>query len=99
MIYDTTSEVEAIGSLHFEGNIIPMEWFNHIISDSGKPDLVSIMILSDVIYWYRPTILRDESTGKIKSYKKKFKADLLQRSYNDIENLFGFTRSQIKESF
>ena len=70
-----TKEVESIGSISFEGNIIPMEWFNHILCDSGKPDAIAIMILSDIVYWYRPTIVRNESTGTIIGYRKKFKAD------------------------
>ena len=93
-----TKEVEAIGSMSFEGNITPMEWFSHILCDSGKPDAISIMLLSDIVYWYRPTIIRNESTGKIIGYRKKFKADLLQRSYTDLESQFGFSRSQIKDA-
>ena len=93
-----TKEVESIGSISFEGNIIPMEWFNHILCDSGKPDAIAIMILSDIVYWYRPTIVRNESTGTIIGYRKKFKADLLQRSYTDLEKQFGFSRSQIKDA-
>lgn len=98
MNFTLTKEVELIGSINFEGNIIPMEWFSNIVCDSGKPDVISIIILSDIIYWYRPTIIRNESTGKIIGSRKKFKADLLQRSYSDLENQFGFSRSQIKDS-
>jgi DNA-binding Lrp family transcriptional regulator len=98
MIYDLTDEVKAIGSLNFEGNITPIEWFSHIRLPNNKPDLVSIILLSDIVYWYRPTTLRDEHSGKVISYKKKFKSDLLQKSYNDLENLFGLSRDQIKDS-
>ena len=98
MEYDLTSEVKVIGSLNFEGNIIPIEWFNHIKLTNNKPDLISIIILSDILYWYRPTTLRDESSGRISGYKKKFKSDLLQKSYQDLEELFGLSRDQIKDS-
>jgi DNA-binding Lrp family transcriptional regulator len=90
--------VKVIGSLNFEGNIVPVEWFNHIKLDNNKPDLISIIILSDILYWYRPTTLRDESSGRISGYKKKFKSDLLQKSYQDLETLFGLSRDQIKDS-
>lgn len=93
-----TYEVEAIGSINLEGNIIPMEWFNYLKLDSGKPDTISILILSDIVYWYRPTIIRDELTGRIIGYKKKFKADILQRSYSDFESLLGFSEKQTREA-
>ncbi|MBL4653788.1 MAG: hypothetical protein JKY53_13140 [Flavobacteriales bacterium] len=99
MSYDITNEVKAIGSLNLEGNIIPIEWFNHIKLSNNKPDLISIFLLSDIIYWYRPTTIRDEISGKIVGYRKKFKSDLLQKGYKDLENLFGLSRNQIKDSF
>jgi len=98
MTNDLTYEVKSIGSLNFEGNIIPVEWFNHIRLPNKKPDLISIFLLSDIIYWYRPTTVRDEISGKVVGYRKKFKADLLQKGYSDLEALFGLTKDQIKKS-
>jgi hypothetical protein len=98
MAYDLTHEVSALGSINFEGNIIPMEWFANLKLDTGKPDTISILLLSDIIYWYRPTTIREEFSGKIIGYRKKFKADLLQRGYKDFETLFGYSRDQIKDS-
>ncbi len=91
-------EVKVMGSINFEGNIIPMEWFSHLKLDNGKPDTISILILSDIAYWYRPTIIRDELSGRIIGSKKKFKSDLLQRSYGDFENLLGFSEKQTREA-
>ncbi len=84
MTYDLTSEVKTIGTINFEGNIIPIEWLTHIRLPNNKPDLISIFLLSDIVYWYRPTTLRDEISGKITGYKKKFKSDLLQKGYKDL---------------
>lgn len=98
MTYDLTAEVSTIGSLNFEGNIIPIEWFKHIRLPNNKPDLISIFILSDIIYWYRPTTIRDECSGRIIGYRKKFKSDLLQKGYKDLEEMFGLSRDQIKDS-
>jgi hypothetical protein len=98
MTNDLTDEVKAIGSLNFEGNIIPIEWLNHIRLPNNKPDLISIFLLSDIIYWYRPTTIRDEFSGQVIGYKKKFKSDLLQKGYKDLEDLFGLTKDQIKRS-
>lgn len=98
MTYDLTAEVKAIGSLNIEGNVIPIEWFKHIRLANNKPDLISIFILSDIIYWYRPTTIRDEQSGRIVGYKKKFKSDLLQKGYKDLEEMFGLSRDQIRDS-
>jgi len=32
-------------------------------------------------------------------YQKKFRADLLQKNYQDYENLFGFSKKQIRDAF
>ncbi|MDX1916430.1 MAG: DnaA N-terminal domain-containing protein, partial [Rickettsiaceae bacterium] len=90
--------VKEIGKLNLEGNIVPIEWFSHLKQDSGKPDTVAILLLSDIVYWYRPTTIRNETSGKVISYRKKFKSDLLQRCYKDFESLFGFSEKQIREA-
>lgn len=98
MINDITIEVAEMATFSIEGNIIPAEWFSSIKLPNGKTDSISILILSEIIYWYRPAVIREEISGKVIGHRKKFKADLLQRSYSDLENLFGFSRSQIKDS-
>ncbi len=93
------STVAKMKDLHLEGNIIPIQWFQHICYENGKPDTNAILLLSDIVYWYRPRIVRDEQTGHVLGYQKKFKADLLQKSYQDYETLFGFSKKQIREAF
>ncbi|MGQ0979487.1 hypothetical protein ACT4V8_13270 [Acinetobacter baumannii] len=73
--------VDKIASLNIEGNVIPANWFNTFKLENGKPDTNAVILLSEIVYWHRPTIVRDEDSGHIVSVKKKFKADLLQRSY------------------
>ncbi len=90
--------VEEITKIHFRGNVIPQSWFQHIRFPSGKPDLLGIMILSDIIYWYRATEVRDEVTGQIKYYKKKFKADKLQRHYGHWADQFGVSKRQVQDA-
>lgn len=54
--------------------------------------------MADIVYWYRPTEVRDEKTGKI-TYKKKFRdKDFLQKSYADICNKFNCSEKQVRES-
>lgn len=90
--------VEEISKISMTGNIIPQRWFRYIRFSSGKPDLLGIMILSDIIYWYRATEVRDENTGQIKHLKKKFKADKLQRHYQHWADQFGVSKRQVQDA-
>ena len=90
--------VDKVGMINLEGNIIPHAWYQHFKMPNGKPDLNSMIILSEIVYWYRPTTLRDETSGKVIGIKKRFKADLLQRSYDSFAEQFGLTKRQVKES-
>lgn len=94
-----SSTVEMMAQINFEGNILPISWFQHLTFENGKPDTISILLLSDIVYWYRPTIVRDEQAGQALGHQKKFKADLLQKNYSDYENLFGFTKKQVRDAF
>lgn len=85
-------------SFHIQGNVVPIEWFDMIKMPSGKPDTKAILILSDIVYWYRPTVIRDETTGQIVDYRKKFKADKLQKSYSNYAKLFGFSKVEVKRA-
>ena len=81
--------VDRMCRLQFTGNVIPAAWYRTIIRDNGKPNLTAIIILSDVVYWYRPVEIRDELTGQLCGFKKKFKADILQRNYQQLADQFG----------
>jgi hypothetical protein len=97
-----TPEVEAVGQMHFEGNIIPHRWYQTIAyttpGGQTKPHLEAILVLSDLVYWYRPAEVRDESTGKLVGHRKKFHGDLLQRSYQDLADQFGLSKRQVKRA-
>ena len=86
--------VDASAEISITGNITPQAWYKTIVKETGKPHLAAIVILSDIVYWYRPTELRDESTGQIIAIRKKFKADLLQRSYQQIAEQFGLSKKE-----
>lgn len=90
--------VDEIGKIQLTGNIIPGNWYKRITFTSGKADPVSILILSEIVYWHRPTIVKDEYTGQIVEVRKKFKSDLLQRSYDSFADQFGISKRQARES-
>lgn len=83
--------VDDLYGVTFTGNIIPHSWFKAIRMKDGKPDQTAINILSEILYWHRPREeCGDDEAGGV-TLKKKFKADLLQISYSQLEKKFGFT--------
>jgi hypothetical protein len=76
-----TAEVKAIGEINFRGNTIPHYWYNHLTFKNGKPNLNAIVILSEIVYWYRPTSNKDEKTGQFKGW---------QNNGTRLESLSGF---------
>ncbi len=88
--------VEGIGRIHFEGNIIPHPWYQRITLESGKPDLPAIIILAEIVYWYRPyqTLTKD---GK-PILRKHFDGDMFQCSAAYFEAKFGFTKTQARRA-
>ena len=90
--------VDEIGTIAFEGNVIPWTWYNVLRFPNGKPDLNAIILLSDIVYWYRPSPIHDEATGQLVGFKKRFAADLLQRSSQSYAQQFGLTKRQVSEA-
>ena len=75
--------VIAMQNIDLKGNIIPHQWFNTIKKESGSVDYMAILVLSEIVYWYRPTYKFDES-GRVVGLKQKFDGDVLQKSYDDL---------------
>ncbi len=90
------STVDALGQMNISGNVTPPNWYKTILRDNGKPYLLAICILSEICYWYRPKEIRDEQTGYVVEYRKRFKADLLQKNYQQLANSFGESKRTIK---
>ena len=91
--------VDAMGQFAITGNVTPVQWYKTVLRDNGKPHLLAITILSDLVYWFRPTEVRDERSGQVIGWKKKFSGDKLQKSYKQYENLLGESRRTIKAAF
>ncbi|GIN13164.1 hypothetical protein J26TS2_30310 [Shouchella clausii] len=89
--------VMQIAQINFKGNVIDHGWYEAITMKNGKPYMVAIVLLSEIVYWYRPTEVRDEQTNEI-IYKQKFSSDKLQKSYQQLADTFGFTKRQIKDA-
>ena len=91
--------VDEMLEISFEGNITPQAWYRTILRDTGKPHLLAITILADIVYWYRPSIVRDEPTGQLIGIRKKFKSDALQKSYRAYSDLYGESKRSVKQAF
>ncbi|MGE1026707.1 DnaD domain-containing protein [Bacillus sp. GMs2/2] len=91
------TKVLHIGQINFRGNVIDHGWFKTLTLDNGKPNIVAITILGEIVYWYKPTEVRSEESSQVQ-YKQKFKADTLQKSYQQLADSFGFTKRQVKEA-
>ena len=90
--------VEEVGKMNFTGNVIPQAWYSTLKRESGKPYLTAIVILADIVYWYRPIEVRDEQTGQVIEYRKKFRSDKLQRSYQQIADMFGISKNEATQA-
>lgn len=83
--------------LDLQGNVIPHNWFNALKMENGSPDYQSIILLSEIVYWYRPKVKFDDD-GIAIGYTKKYKEDILQKSYDDLSKKFGMTKRQVRDS-
>ncbi|EOO65809.1 hypothetical protein IKE_03394 [Bacillus cereus VD196] len=91
------SNVMKVARINLQGNTLDQGWFKYLTLENGKPYMVAITILSEIFYWYKPTERKDEKTNEIQ-YKQKFKADKLQKSYQQLAESFGFTKRQVKDA-
>ena len=91
------STCDQLRELAFTGNVIPQIWYRVFVKSDlkhPKPHMLAINILADIVYWYRPREIRDEGTGQVIGYQKKFRDDMLQRSYVQIAEQFGCSAGQ-----
>lgn len=85
-------------SFRLEGDIIPVSWYENIRKGKNKPDLEACLILANILYWYRPTEIRDEISERVVEYKQKFKGDKLQKSYQQYADFLGIPKSSVKRA-
>ena len=87
-----------MSSFQVTGNTIDHTWSKFILRENGTVDPVAKDMLGEIVYWYRPQIERNFDTGDI-VVLKKYKADLLQISYAQLEIRLGYTKRQLEEGF
>ena len=97
-IVDDMFKFESILQESSAFNLIPIKWYDNIRLNNGKSDMIACAILSEIVYWYRPKIIRDADTNQIVSTEPKFKADLLQKSYADLADKFCISKKQVTDA-
>ncbi len=90
--------VDAIGKMDLTGNVIPEAWYLTIVKKNGKGCPLAVLILADIVYWYRPKVYRDEVTQAVTYSKKFYDNDFLQRNYAQIMDKFGISKKQAYEA-
>lgn len=98
MEYEVNDTLEQMRQLNLTGNIIPHAWYSKITFQSGNPDLLGTVLLAEIVYWYRPVEVKDERTGQLLGFKKKFAADMLQRSLSSFAEQFGVNKRQVADA-
>jgi len=88
---------DAIGKMNITGNVIPEAWYKTIQKTRNHPYLNAIILLSEIVYWYRPAEVCDEETGT-RTFKKKFKEDFWQISMTKLSEKFGLSKDQIRDA-
>ena len=93
-----SAEVDSIGMMDLSGNVIPNNWYLWILRDNGRPHHFAISLLGEIVYWYKPVEIRDEESGRTIGYRKKFKGDCLQKSYEQLGMKFGEEKQTVKRA-
>jgi hypothetical protein len=93
---DVVSELVQLEKQYQNFTSIPNSWYSHLLDAKGHVYSDAILVLSEIINWYRLIPVYDRSTKKIIGYQKKFKLDLLQKSYKDFEDKFCFSKEKTR---
>ena len=78
------------------GNIIDYKWYNYITTTTGRPDLSTISIFSDVVYWLRSKA--NGSTHPEPKYISNSAGNGWQTSYAYFIKKFGFSHETIRRA-
>lgn len=84
--------VDKMANISFRGDVVPSTWYSTFKDEKGKINAMALLMLANIVYWYRPTIIRDEN-GEV--FIKRFKSDLLQRSYKEFCDMYSIGKTTV----
>lgn len=71
------------------GHFIPASWYKHIINSKNGADLHAILLLAEILYWYRPG----------KDGKSKLQNGVFETSYRILEDKFCCSKQTLRRAF
>ncbi len=89
--------VDRMGCMKLTGYVIPISWYRTIRKPNGRSNLAAVLILADIVYWYRAVEVRDEMVGRF-IIREKLQTDILQRSCQELADQFGLTRRGVRNT-
>lgn len=90
--------VDEMSTISISGNVIPEIWYKTLVNEKNRTNPLAILILADIVYWYRPTEKRDEVTNKVFYIKRFADDDYLQRSYDQLSQKFCISKNQARDA-
>lgn len=90
--------VDVLHGVEFTGNVIPNTWYKTIVNEKGKPEINAIILLAEIVYWYRPSEERVESNLSETILKKKFKGEYVYFHYSQLTEKFGLSEDQCRRA-
>lgn len=85
----------AILSYSPVGNVVDHNWCHQIKTKSGRIDPIAILLLAEIVYWYRPKNTSDSlSNAKV----KKFLGDAWQTSYKHLSEKLSCNNQRIRRA-
>lgn len=90
----TVAQIGELDRTGERGVWIPTTWFLHpkLQFENGKPHIKAMLLLADIVYWYRPRHARGEAGGM----QQKFAADKLQKTYESWGREFNLSRDEAR---
>ncbi len=84
--------------MNIQGNIVPQMWYYTVVRDGGKPYMLAIAILADILAGYQIREKRDDTTGEVIGLIKILNDELLKRSYLYYEALLNEEHKNIQRA-
>ncbi len=94
----SNSIVNEIAKMNITGNIVPATWYQTIVKPNGTPHYLAILILAEIVYWYRPAKEKDGTSHTTKICRKFDAPDYLQKSYKELCEKFNCSQKQAREA-
>lgn len=95
---DTREIVRQISKLNISGNIMPLQWCRSIRRESGSVHLAAVVILTEVVFWYRWRVKRSSTTGAVTGVQVRFAGKAFRRSLTAWQELFGLSRKEVRNA-